>query len=156
MEPFSEVAITPEPINPFALRDSLPQLDASGGYVCFEGLVRNTNHGKSVDYLQYEAYRPLAESEMKKIADEALAKFGCLFVRAVHRVGDLAIGDVAVLIQVRGGHRDESFKACRYVIDEIKGRVPIWKKETYLDGTTDWTRCQHGHGETDAAEAPHG
>jgi molybdopterin synthase catalytic subunit len=116
-----------------------------GGYVEFAGVVRNVNEGKIVRQLHYEAYTTLAVSEMQRICEEATTQFNCRFIRAIHREGTLEIGDTAVIIQVLAGHRQGAFSACRYVIDEIKRRVPIWKKEFYEDGTSSWTVCHHTH-----------
>ena len=115
---------------------------AAGGYASFEGWVRNTNDGRSVDRLEYEAYEPLCVTEGEKVIAEARAKFGIIDARCVHRSGLLEIGDCAVWIGVAAGHRDEAFKACRYIIDEIKVRLPIWKKEHYTSGKTEWVNCE--------------
>jgi molybdopterin synthase catalytic subunit len=141
-----DCAIQATPIDSARLRRELPELPGCGGYAAFEGLVRNVNDGRRVTRLDYEAYDELALKEMRRICEEALERFGLQFARAYHRRGSLAIGDVAVAIQVLTGHRGEAFAGCRYVIDQIKERVPIWKKEFYEDGTTEWTRCHHVHG----------
>ena len=112
--------------------------DQAGAFICFEGWVRNHHAGRAVQALGYQAYAALAESEGEKILLEACERFGILDVRCVHRVGDLAIGDCAVWVGVSAAHRDAAFSACRYVIDEVKQRVPIWKKERYEDGSSDW------------------
>jgi molybdopterin synthase catalytic subunit len=114
-------------------------LDARvGGYASFEGWVRDHNDGRSVDGLRYEAYATLAESEGEAILAEALAKFDILDAHCVHRTGDLAIGELAVWVGVSAAHRDAAFAACRYVIDEVKSRVPIWKHERYAGGDAGW------------------
>ncbi|MCC7463089.1 MAG: molybdenum cofactor biosynthesis protein MoaE, partial [Gammaproteobacteria bacterium] len=104
---------------------------ANGGYVSFEGWVRDHNDGRAVRRLEYEAMSGLAEREGERIIAEACARFGVAHAVCVHRVGALAIGELAVWVAVAGGHRDEAFRACRYIIDEVKHRVPIWKKEHY-------------------------
>lgn len=110
----------------------------AGAYASFEGWVRDHNEGRAVDGLRYEAYAALAEAEGRRIADEALARFDVLDLRCVHRIGDLAIGDLAVWVGVVAAHRGAAFDACRYVIDEVKARVPIWKHERYREGDAGW------------------
>ena len=112
--------------------------DRVGGYASFEGWVRNHNEGRDVLGLRYEAYAALAEAEGEKVLDEACAKFDILDARCVHRVGDLVIGEMAVWVGVSAAHRDAAFAACRYVIDEVKARVPIWKHERYAEGDAGW------------------
>jgi adenylyltransferase/sulfurtransferase len=113
-----------------------------GGYASFEGWVRNHNEGLPVTRLEYEAFFELAVREGERIIDEARAKFGVENAACVHRVGDLAIGDLAVWVGVSARHRDEAFRACRYIIDEVKHRVPIWKKEHYVNGDSGWVNCE--------------
>jgi molybdopterin synthase catalytic subunit len=114
-------------------------LDSSAGaYVGFEGWVRNVNEGRPVLGLTYEAYAALAESEGEKILEEACSRFSIVDAVCVHRVGRLEIGDLAVWVGVSAGHRDAAFAACRWVIDEVKSRVPIWKHEIYADGDAGW------------------
>ena len=117
----------------------------AGGYVSFEGWVRNHNLGKEVTRLEYEAYEPLAVKEASKIITEAQQKFSILDAHCVHRIGSLGIGDVAVWVGVNSVHRGPAFAACEYIIDELKIRVPIWKKEHYLDGDSGWVKCEHCH-----------
>ena len=105
-----------------------------GGYAAFEGWVRNHNEGREVRRLEYEAFAELAVREGERIIAEACARFGVENALCVHRIGDLALGELAVWVGVSARHRDEAFKACRYIIDEVKHRVPIWKKEVYSDG----------------------
>jgi molybdopterin synthase catalytic subunit len=125
------------PFDTSALRARL--LDARvGGYASFEGWVRDHNEGRSVHGLRYEAYAALAEAEGERVLAEALAKFDILDAACVHRTGDLAIGELAVWVGVSAAHRDAAFAACRYIIDEIKARVPIWKHERYAEGDAGW------------------
>lgn len=121
-----------------------PDLDspASGGFVSFEGRVRNLNEAQSVNQLEYEAFEPLAEQIGNQVLAEALAKFDIIEAIATHRIGLLEIGDVAVRVDVAAAHRGEAFDACEYIIDEIKRRLPIWKKEHYSSGHSDWVNCQ--------------
>mgnify|MGYP001823922817 FL=1 len=141
------IEISSSPISPSDLQASLAD-PAAGGYCAFEGWVRNENEGHTVERLEYEAYEPLAIVEGEKVLAEARERFGILGARCVHRVGMLELGDCAVWIGVASKHRDEAFKACRYIIDEIKVRLPIWKKEHYVDGNSGWVNCercaQHG------------
>jgi molybdopterin synthase catalytic subunit len=114
----------------------------SGGVCVFEGWVRNENDGRTVQRLEYEVYAPLAIKEGKKVIAEAKQRFPFLAASCVHRSGLLEIGDCAVWVGVSAPHRDEAFKACRYIIDEIKVRLPIWKKEHYVDGNSGWVNCE--------------
>ena len=108
----------------------------AGALVTFEGRVRDTNDGKTVVSLEYEAYPKLSLNEGSAIVREALR--GVVGARCVHRVGRLSVGDVAVWVGVVAEHRGEAFQACRFIIDEVKRRVPIWKKEHYADGSSVW------------------
>ena len=126
------------------LSDAL-QHDSAGGFVSFEGWVRDHNEGHAVSALEYEVFHDLALSEGKKVIKEALDKFGIVNARAVHREGRLQIGECAVWIGVVAAHRGEAFTACRYIIDELKHRLPIWKKEHYLHREAEWVNCQHCH-----------
>lgn len=114
----------------------------AGACVTFEGWVRDNNEGKDVRRLEYEAYASMAEKEGLRILDEARAKFGLTQAVCVHRVGELAIQDMAVWVGVSSGHRGEAFDACRYIIDQVKHRLPIWKKEHYTDGDSGWVNCE--------------
>ncbi len=141
-------AVSEKPIDIAALRVSLGNHGA-GGFCVFEGWVRNENEGRQVERLEYEAYAPLATKEGEKVMAEAREKFPYLEAACVHRAGLLELGDCAVWVGVAAPHRDEAFKACRYIIDEIKVRLPIWKKEHYVDGDSGWVNCErcaaHGH-----------
>ncbi|HLT48321.1 MAG TPA: molybdenum cofactor biosynthesis protein MoaE [Rubricoccaceae bacterium] len=129
--------ITDEPIDPAACRRAL-EAPAAGGFVAFEGWVRDHNEGRAVVALEYEAYATLAEQEGERILEEARQRFEVERVGAVHRTGRLAVGDLAVWVGASAAHRDAAFAACRYVIDELKRRVPIWKREHYADGSAAW------------------
>lgn len=111
---------------------------AAGGCVTFEGWVRNHNEARAVLRLDYQAYAPLAESEGEAILEQACATFGLRAAQCVHRVGALAIGDMAVWVGASADHRGAAFDACRWIIDEVKRRVPIWKNEHYADGESGW------------------
>jgi molybdopterin/thiamine biosynthesis adenylyltransferase/molybdopterin synthase catalytic subunit/rhodanese-related sulfurtransferase len=116
--------------------------ESCGGFASFEGWVRNHNEGHAVTRLEYEAFAELAEKEGARIVEEARTKFGVTRASCVHRVGSLALGDVAVWVGVSAAHRDEAFRACRFIIDEVKRRVPIWKKEHYVNGDSGWVNCE--------------
>lgn len=135
------IAIASNAIDPEALRRELFD-PAAGAYCGFEGWVRNLNEGQSVLRLEYEVYAPLAISEGEKILAEARERFPHLQARCVHREGLLEIGDCAVWVGVSSPHRDEAFQACRYIIDQVKVRLPIWKKEHYVDGNSGWVNCE--------------
>ena len=105
-----------------------------GAVTTFEGVVREENLGRQVAYLVYDAYVPMAEAEMERIANEAEEKWGDMGVSMSHRTGRLEIGEVSIVVAVSTGHRKESFEVCRYIVDQIKMRVPIWKKEVWEDG----------------------
>jgi molybdopterin/thiamine biosynthesis adenylyltransferase/molybdopterin synthase catalytic subunit/rhodanese-related sulfurtransferase len=130
-----------EPLDIAALGAQLRD-PACGGYASFEGWVRNHNEGQPVTRLEYEAFEPLAIKEAERIMAEAVQRFGIEHAACVHRIGDLAIGDLAVWVGASARHRHEAFLACRYIIDEVKHRVPIWKKEHYQNGNTGWVNCE--------------
>lgn len=113
-----------------------------GAVVSFIGRVRNHNEGRTVTRLEYECYEELAVREGARVIDEARERFSVGPVRCVHRVGDLAIGEPAVWVGVAAAHRDEAFAAARFVIDEVKKRVPIWKREHYPEGPAEWINPQ--------------
>ncbi|MFD0726329.1 molybdenum cofactor biosynthesis protein MoaE [Lysobacter brunescens] len=119
------------------LRAGLLRAEA-GAYASFEGWVRNHNDGRAATGLRYESYRALAEAEGERILDEALARFAIADAACMHRIGDLEVGDLAVWVGVSAAHRDAAFAACRWIIDEVKSRVPIWKHERYIDGDAQW------------------
>jgi molybdopterin synthase catalytic subunit len=106
----------------------------AGGVVSFIGRVRNHARGHSIEHLVYEAYPEMAEREMGKIAEEAAARWPGTRVAIAHRIGRLEIGDAAVVVVAASAHRDEAFLACRFAIDTLKVRVPIWKREVAVDG----------------------
>ena len=111
---------------------------ASGGATVFIGTVRNQTKGRPVLRLEFEAYAPMAISEMTKIAAEVEQRWQAHHVVIHHRVGSLAIGEIAVIIAVSTPHRKAAFEACQYAIDTLKETVPIWKHEFFVDGTATW------------------
>jgi molybdopterin synthase catalytic subunit len=110
----------------------------AGAYASFEGWVRDNNEGRAVVALTYAAYQVLAEAEGNRIIDEAKVRFDILDAASVHRIGRLELGELAVWVGVSAGHREEAFAACRWIIDEVKSRVPIWKREHYAEGDEEW------------------
>jgi molybdopterin synthase catalytic subunit len=132
---------TQSAIDTAAARSEL--LDSSaGGYASFEGWVRNHNEGQEVTRLQYEAFQALAVKEGERILTEASTRFPIKRALCIHRLGDLGLADMAVWVGVSSAHRGEAFDACRYIIDEVKHRVPIWKKEHYRSGDSGWVNCE--------------
>jgi len=128
--------LTDSPIDVAAL---LGEARSGDGALClFVGVVRDHNEGRETVAIQYEAYGPMAEAEMGRIADGLLRDFPGARVRMKHRVGRLAVGDPSVAIAAVAPHRDEAFAACRAAIDRVKSTVPIWKKEFHPDGSSDW------------------
>jgi molybdopterin/thiamine biosynthesis adenylyltransferase/molybdopterin synthase catalytic subunit/rhodanese-related sulfurtransferase len=135
-------------LDPTALARTLAD-PAAGGFASFEGWVRNHNEGVAVTALEYEAFEALALKEGERIIAQAQARFPITRAACVHRLGALRIGELAVWVGVSAPHRDEAFRACRFIIDEVKHRVPIWKKEHYVNGDSGWVNCErcatHGH-----------
>ncbi len=146
--------MTANPIEDKILKHTLEKSTA-GACVIFEGWVRNENDGRDVLHLEYEGYEAVARKEGQKVMTEAWERFGLTHAVCVHRVGKLDIGEIAVWVGVSSGHRAPAFDACRYIIDEIKHRLPIWKKEFYTDGDSGWVNCEEcskaGHGHTPPA-----
>jgi molybdopterin synthase catalytic subunit len=142
-------AITREPIDADGLREALED-DAAGAAVCFEGRVRNHSEGQVVRGLDYDAYDALAVREGERILAEVRARFDILRAACVHRAGSLGIGDCAVWVGVAAAHRAAAFDACRYIIDEVKLRVPVWKKEAFASGESGWVHGSDGGGPVSA------
>ena len=109
--------------------------DSDGAIITFIGQARNKSHDKGVSHLEYEIYEEMASSEMKKIIDDSFEQWPITDCVVVHRYGTVNIGETSIFIAVSSPHRDDAFKACRYIIDTIKKTVPIWKKEFYSDGS---------------------
>jgi molybdopterin synthase catalytic subunit len=147
---FSRTPITPE-----LYRGDLAD-PAAGGYASFEGWVRNHNDGLAVTRLEYEAFETLGQKEAERIIAEAVERYGVLHAACVHRIGSLEIGDLAVWVGVSSRHRAEAFAACRYIIDEVKHRLPIWKKEHYVNGDSGWVNCERCAEHARGAEHAHG
>ena len=130
-------ALSDRPFDAAPLRAALESPQA-GAFAAFEGRVRDRNEGRAVEGLRYEAHARLAAAEGEAILAQALERFEIVDARCVHRVGDLAIGEVAVWVGVSAAHRDAAFGACRWIVDEVKARVPIWKHERYAEGDAGW------------------
>jgi len=126
-----------------------------GAIVAFEGLVRNHHQGRAVTQLHYQAHPILAAQEGRKILAETLQKFPITHALAIHRTGTLEIGEPAVITLTASSHREAAFDANRYLIDEIKTRVPIWKQESYHTGEVEWTSPCPNCRSKDHAQAPH-
>ena len=134
--------LTDQSIDPSALRQQL--LSRSAGAFCsYEGWVRDHNEGKSVRELHYSSYPQMAPVIADDILEEAKKKFDLEAAAIVHRTGPLGVGDIAVWVGVTAHHRGDTFLACRYIIDNVKHRLPIWKKEIYTDGTEAWIENNH-------------
>ena len=114
----------------------------SGAAVIFAGKVRNHSEGKKVLYLEYEAYEVMAENMIGALIEQSKSRWNIDGARVLHRLGKVGLGEIAVLIAVESAHRDEAYQASRFLIEEIKHQVPIWKKEYFEDGTTEWSLCK--------------
>jgi molybdopterin synthase catalytic subunit len=135
--------LTAAAIEPSKLMEALRDV-RTGACVTFEGRVRDINEGRAVRALEYEAYAPLAESEGARILAEALGRFPVTQAVCVHRTGNVALGEIAVWVAVTSAHRAAAFEACSFIIAEVKTRVPMWKKEYYADGKSEWVNCASG------------
>ena len=130
-------AIVRDPIDSAALLAEVASF-ANGATILFLGTVRETNEGRTVSGSEYAAYESMAIRELEAIAAEAASRFGTTDVVVEHRIGFLALGETSVAIAVAHPHRAQAYDASRFVIEEIKRRVPIWKREEYVDGTREW------------------
>ena len=125
------------PLDPSALLHEIGD-PAYGAVLLFLGVVRDVNDGRAVSGIEYSAYEGMAASELQAIAREAAARYGPASVVIVHRLGALALEEASVAIVVAHAHRDEAYQLSRWAIEELKRRVPIWKREHYADGTREW------------------
>ena len=126
------IALHHEPLDILGLSATASE---DGALCLFVGVVRNSNRGRSVTHLEYEAYEEMAREEMARIEAEVRSRWPVTDVRLVHRLGRLGVGEASVAVAVASPHRAEAFAACRHAIDTLKSRVPIWKKEHYTDGS---------------------
>jgi molybdopterin synthase catalytic subunit len=129
--------ITHDPIDTASLLAAAPA-SSDGAVLLFLGVVRDLNEERAVGHLEYEAYEPMAERLLEEIVREARERWNTGAISVVHRVGRLEIGEASVAIVVAAPHRADAYAASRYVIDEIKKRVPIWKREGYVEGESEW------------------
>jgi len=125
------------PIDPIAIIRTVSN-PGNGAVLLFLGAVRQVNEGRNVTGIDYAAYEAMAQRELDAIVTEASAKFGTTDVAVQHRLGELGVEDVSVAIAVGHAHRDAAYSVSRFVIEELKRRVPIWKREHYTDGTREW------------------
>jgi molybdopterin synthase catalytic subunit len=130
-------AVVDHPLDPTALLAEVASVD-SGASTLFVGTVRRVNDGKDVTGIDYSAYGAMAESEMATIAGEAAARFGTERIVVEHRIGTLGLGEASIVIAVSHARRAAAMDAQRYLIEEIKKRVPVWKREHYADGSREW------------------
>jgi molybdopterin synthase catalytic subunit len=133
----TRAAIVTRPIEPSALIAEVASA-ANGATTLFLGTVRDVNDGRAVTGMEYTAYEPMAARELAKIAAEAARQFGDAEIAVEHRVGTLALGDVSVAVAAAHAHRGHALDATRFVIEQLKRRAPIWKREHYADGTREW------------------
>jgi len=131
------IAIRDTPLSVDEVRNAIAD-PAAGGEVFFVGTVRDNDAEKGVTALSYSAH-PSAEKELRRVAEEAAAKYpDAIAIAAVHRIGDLDVGDLAVVVGVACAHRAEAFHACHALIDELKATIPVWKHQRFTDGTDEW------------------
>ena len=146
-------AIVDRPIDASALLAEVAS-HRNGASVLFVGTVRDTNEGETVSGLDYSAYADMAEHELASIAGEAAQRWDTTDIVVEHRTGALDLGEASVVIAVAHPHRAPAYEASRYIIEELKKRLPIWKKEHYLDGRSEWVEAATGAHETAASRAP--
>ncbi|WP_237227769.1 molybdenum cofactor biosynthesis protein MoaE [Rubinisphaera sp. JC750] len=137
MEPQLQIRLTRAPINHVELTEAV-RSPLCGAVVSFLGTVRELTQGRQTTYLEYDAYEPMAESELRKLAEQAAEKWGLHAVAITHRLGALDLGEIAVAVAVSSPHRREAFEAASEIMSVMKQTVPIWKKETWADGETEW------------------
>lgn len=130
-------ALTDDPIDVLSLIAQASGAEC-GAVSVFIGTVRNDNEGRAVSGIEYTAYRAMAERELSKVVSEAALTFGSTRIAVVHRIGRLEVGEASIAIVVGDPHRSPALDATRYIIESVKRRVPIWKREHYLDGTREW------------------
>ena len=136
-------AVVDRPLDSGALLTEVVRT-ANGAAVLFVGTVREENDGRAVTGIEYSAYRGMAERELADVVREASEQFGTTDIVVEHRIGTLALGDASVVIATAHPHRGAAYDASRYVIEQIKRRLPIWKREHYTDGTREWVEAATG------------
>lgn len=152
------ICAEPFPLEPLLALDRFPEC---GGLASFVGTVRDHHQGRSVQALRYTAHGPVCEKLIREIEAETRERYGLPYLQVRHRVGRLAIGDVAIVCVARAAHRAEAFAACRHAVDEVKHRAPIWKEEFYTDGSSAFVegcciRQDDGHAHNEHGHGPHG
>lgn len=135
----ASAAISSEPLD-VARLTALVSDDRAGATVVFTGVVRNHDHGRAVDGIEYVGH-PSADAVIAAIADEMVGRAGVHGVVLAHRVGTLAVGDVALVAAVSASHRAEAFGTCSELVEQVKARLPIWKRQLFSDGSTEWSNC---------------
>lgn len=135
LKTFSRIQDTALSLDSF---DQIQQFPECGGIGVFIGTVRNHHEGKAVKVLKYTAYAPVAEKMIRQIEQEIQAKYGVSYVRVIHRIGALAIGEKAIIAMAYAAHRREAFAACEEAVERVKHEVPVWKEEFYLDGSSQY------------------
>jgi molybdopterin synthase catalytic subunit len=140
------VAVVRVPLDPAATLAQVGSV-ANGASILFVGTVRELNEGRAVNGIEYAAYETMAARELETIVTEAASRFGTDDIVVEHRIGQLALGDASVVIAVAHAHRAQAYDASRFVIEELKRRVPIWKREEYVDGTREWVDPTTAHAE---------
>jgi molybdopterin synthase catalytic subunit len=146
-------AIVDRPLDACALLDEVAN-HRNGASILFVGTVRDVNDGERVSGLDYSAYQGMAETELASIVAEAAKRWSTTDIVVEHRIGTLELGDASVVIAVAHPHRGEAYDASRYIIEELKKRLPIWKKEHYMDGREEWVEAGTGAHETASSRAP--
>ncbi len=136
------IRIMDDPLDAFALREAMVDPHA-GALVLFEGRARDHHEGRPVLQLAYESYVPMAEKELGLLREKAIERFGLTRCAIHHRIGIVPLTEAAVIVATSSAHRAESFQAAAWIMDEIKQRIPIWKRETYKDGSEAWVECTH-------------
>ena len=136
------IEITENPLHPEKISAKVTK-STNGGIITFLGCTRLYNDGRKVSYLEYEAYRPMADIKLKEIVTEVQEKWGLKEVAISHRLGRLEVGEISLVVAIGAPHRKEAIEACAYTVDRIKEMVPIWKKETFEGGSV-WIGSQSG------------
>ena len=131
------VQVTPKVLDT-AAADAFLRTEQAGGVVLFVGITRRFTHGRETVKLSYDAYVPMAGQEMHRLASEAAQRWPVHRACLLHRVGEVPVAEASVVLGVACAHRAAAFAACRWLIDTLKAQVPIWKQETYADGSTEW------------------
>jgi molybdopterin synthase catalytic subunit len=137
------IQLVDEPIDQESLRDKVADPDV-GAHGWFVGVTRRTTDQRVTNTLAYEAHRPMAIRELEKLAEAALERFSLCRIVIVHRLGEVPVGEASVVVGCSSGHRPQTFQALAWVMDTLKREVPIWKRETYVDGTAEWVHPTAG------------